>query len=71
LKIAGLALAGLALIAVAGVYAYRKHQRAKPLTRLQHLKAQLGLSDADFQDLKANLTKLNSDTLKELKKAAW
>jgi hypothetical protein len=71
LKVAGLAVAGLTVLAVAATLAYRKHRREKPMSRLEHLKAQLGLSDADFKDLKANLSKLNLAQLKELNKAAW
>jgi hypothetical protein len=70
-KIAGYVVAGLAVVAVAGVYAYRSQKRKRPMTRLQHLKAQLGLTDADFKDLKANLSKLNLAQLRELNKAAW
>jgi hypothetical protein len=71
LKMAGYIAAGLALAAVVGVYVYRRSQQKTPMTRLQHLKAQLGLTEADFKDLKTKLSKLDANQLRELNKAAW
>ena len=61
-RIAGFTAGG---VAIACAYAYWRNQQEERLTRLERLRAQLGLADVDFRHLRSTASNFDFDRLNE------